>query len=56
MLAGFERISLGAGQSRVVNFYVSAIELAVADKSGKRVSPRGTWTARVGESRMQFEL
>jgi hypothetical protein len=33
-LAGFERINLNPGQSAVVNFELSAIELSVADKLG----------------------
>ena len=56
VLAGMARINLNPGQWQVVSFGVSAAALAVADVAGTLVSPHGTWTARVGQERMHFQL
>ena len=56
VLAGIARINLNPGQWQVVSFGVSAAELAVVDETGKLVSVAGTWTARVGDKRMPFQM
>jgi len=49
-LAGFARVHLGVGESKVVTVSLDARKLSRVDEKGKRVEREGTYTVWVGDS------
>ncbi|HEV2270422.1 MAG TPA: glycoside hydrolase family 3 C-terminal domain-containing protein [Steroidobacteraceae bacterium] len=47
-LRGFERIHLGAGETRVVRFHLSRRDLSMVTTAGDRIVTNGTYTVSVG--------
>ena len=50
VLRGFKRVNLAPGQTQTVTFTVPALDLAILDRSFKRVVEPGTFTVMVGSS------
>jgi beta-glucosidase len=56
LLKGFQRITLNAGESRVVTFTIGEEELAIYDFSLNHVVEPGTFTIRLGASSADIRL
>jgi beta-glucosidase len=56
LLKGFQRITLNAGESRVVTFTIGEEELAIYDFSLNHVVEPGTFTIRLGASSTDIRL
>jgi beta-glucosidase len=54
-LAGFQRVQLGAGESREVQFTLEAEQLSFVDPSGKRAIRAGTYRVFVGGGQPALE-
>ena len=55
-LAGFTRVTLGAGESRTVAFRVSRAQLSMLDADMRRVVEPGVWRVLVGASSRDIRL
>jgi hypothetical protein len=55
-LVGYEKVDLEPGQSKVVNFALSAREFTLVEGEGRYTTRAGEWILRIGDERLEHKI